>query len=220
MLVGACTAVAAVVVGGILVASQTEEDTTGADAVAAQLTLSHSKGRAKKKPKGSKAVRPQKQKAAPETKSRWADEEEEEEEEQQQEQPPVQTKGKKGKKGKGAKVEDAPADDEWATVPKKAKRKAGKSSATGGVGSGKVTMDLGDAKPAVIGKKGAVIQDIQVRNGNGKHRGDCPDVLTAHMQASSGASIDMADRPSTKCTITGTPEQVISAGAERKRLSN
>ena len=54
-----------------------------------------------------------------------------------------------------------PADDEWATVPKKDKRKA-KPAADGGSGSGKVTMDLGDAKPAVIGKKGAVIQDIQV----------------------------------------------------------
>lgn len=160
VLVGACTAVAAVVVGGILVTTQTEEETTGADAVAAQLTLSHSKGRAKKKkPKGSKAVRPQKQKSVPVAKSRWADDDEEEEEEEQQlEQPPAQTKGKKGKKGKGGKD---PADDEWATVTKKDKRKA-KPAADGGSGSGKVTMDLGDAKPAVIGKKGAVIQDIQV----------------------------------------------------------
>eukprot|EP01045_Picozoa_sp_COSAG04_P061649 COSAG04_NODE_31775_length_255_cov_0.589744_1_plen_75_part_10 len=32
--------------------------------------------------------------------------------------------------------------------------------------------------------------------------------LPCAAQSTSGANIDMADRPSTKCTITGTPEQV------------
>lgn len=159
VLVGGATC-AAVAIGALLMNSGPSQEER-AEAAAESLkeeTLSHDPGRAKKKvkkPKPSKPVLPKKKKQVVQEKNRWDNSSSEEEEPMYVE--PEPTQKKKGKKGKGA----APVEDEWSTVPKK-ERKKSKSEATS-ASDGKVVLDLGDAKPAVIGKKGVVIQDIQVR---------------------------------------------------------
>jgi hypothetical protein len=69
------------------------------------------------------------------------------------------------------------------------RRLSGKTESVG-VG-GEVVLELGEAKPAVIGKKGVTIQRIVAQSG--------------------GASIEMAERPSSRCTVSGTAEQVARA---------
>jgi hypothetical protein len=196
LLVGGFTAVAAMVVGGVLMNQQAIAEPVE-EAPQGKLHIPHLGGRKKKTAaalrKGSGGTKAKKANVTT-IKSKYDSDSSDSssEEEQVVEAPAPAPAGKKGKKGKNAaKDTTAPIENEWATIPKKVQKpKKAKVQASGG--GGEVTLDLGDAKPAVIGKKGAVIQDIQ---------------------ATSGAKIDMADKPSSKCTVTGSPEQVAAAVA-------